>query len=184
VDVNVGSDNITKNYGVLAKCTRPEPVPLNVVYGSLLIAEKGLQARNSGKRYLFSFSETVIYSSVMDSLSKLSKLQKLILIAHSELGYEGSRKERDEMIYNIYFGGSNSTARAALYRAYKRLEMRGLIKRMRGNWTLTNLSDGQKGQCGELAAFILLPEIQHAGGTLEWLKKYKQRQNKARQNPG
>jgi hypothetical protein len=66
---------------------------------------------------------------------------------HGQKPKLATQREFNELLYQHYFGCDEDpsrlpSAKASLSRAFKRLEMQGMIKRRYGKWLLTDLSDG------------------------------------------
>jgi hypothetical protein len=83
-------------------------------------------------------------------IRRISTLQRCVLLrllAESETPSEKNQRELNADIYSDFFGCEENpdrlpSAKASLSRAYKRLEMHGLIKRKYGKWYLTDTNDG------------------------------------------
>jgi hypothetical protein len=77
-------------------------------------------------------------------MDRLSKLQRLILISLlDESNLIKDQRARNVEIYRTFFDCGDypqyiPAARASLSRAYRRLENRGLIRRIRGAWYLND----------------------------------------------
>jgi hypothetical protein len=109
----------------------------------------------------------------MDAHAKLSPLQKAILIFLEREKPEMRVKQKiDDVLYRAYFGGYSPSAQASLSRAFRRLEERGLIKRVFRTWALTDEHDCKVPyRHGVFVAVFLRSEINEAGGLKRWLKK-------------
>ena len=78
----------------------------------------------------------------------LSDLQRLILVSlldkktHgaglSDPTFHQTQLERNRWLYENYFHGDTPSARASLSRAYRRLEDRGYIHKVKRRWVLTD----------------------------------------------
>jgi hypothetical protein len=72
------------------------------------------------------------------SCGKLSRLQKLILVALCEPRYAVmKRRAFNRTVRQLYYGNDSRVATSSLSRAYQRLEDRQYIARSGGRWKLT-----------------------------------------------
>jgi hypothetical protein len=100
-------------------------------------------------------------------IRRISKLQRCVLLrllAESEQASGKTQRELNSQIYDDFFGCDKDpaylpSAKASLSRAYKRLEMQGLIKRKLGKWSLTDMDDGfDNGLIVAMAIYVSVTE--------------------------
>jgi len=93
---------------------------------------------------------------------KLSRLQKLVLVALCEARYAVmKRREFRRAIERLYWGKDNRVTIASLSRAITRLEERRYILRAKGCWRLTDFSHkfGDNGMLVAVIAWAQSPQL-------------------------